>query len=112
MIAWRWPGHEITSVLLILDESTTCLTEREAGRLFELIRRLRDQGLTCIFVSHRLREVEELADRVTVLQDGAVVAEFDRSQFSADQIVEAMIGRRLVNMPRDAGHCCCGRRRR
>ena len=90
-------------MVLILDEATTCLTERETGTLFDLIRRLRDGGLTCIFVSHRLREVEELADRITVLRDGAVVAEFDRGGYSADDVVTAMIGRRLENAAASSG---------
>ena len=89
--------------VLILDEATTCLTERETGTLFDLIRRLRDGGLTCIFVSHRLREVEELADRITVLRDGAVVAEFDRGGYSADDVVTAMIGRRLESAAASSG---------
>jgi ABC-type sugar transport system ATPase subunit len=84
--------------VLILDEATACLTERETGFLFELVLRLRAQGLTCIFVSHKLREVEELADDLTVLRDGAVVAEFERGRFSRQDVVLAMVGRRLDNL--------------
>ncbi|MBI4583864.1 MAG: sugar ABC transporter ATP-binding protein [Planctomycetes bacterium] len=78
--------------VLILDEATACLTDREAGSLFELLRHLKKQGLTCIFVSHRLREVEELADRVTVLRDGEVAAAFDRGGYGQEAVVSAMVG--------------------
>jgi ABC-type sugar transport system ATPase subunit len=81
--------------VLVLDEATACLTEREVTNLFALVRRLRDQGQTCIFISHKLREVEELADRVTVLRDGRVAAEFDRGRFTHEAVVNAMIGRTL-----------------
>jgi ABC-type sugar transport system ATPase subunit len=81
--------------VLILDEATACLTDRETDNLFELVRGFRARGLTTIFVTHRLREVEALADRVTVLRDGKVADEFDRDEISNDRMVKAMVGKTL-----------------
>ncbi len=78
--------------LLVLDEATARLTEPEAENLARSIRFWRDRGLACVFVTHRLREVESLADRVSILRDGAIVAEFERGYFSYDSISDAMIG--------------------
>src|SRR5258708_36086424 len=63
--------------LLILDEPTASLTERETGRLFELIARLKSEGVGIIYVSHRMREIRALADRVTVLRDGRHIRTLD-----------------------------------
>ncbi len=63
--------------LLILDEPTASLTERETGRLFELIARLKREGVGIIYVSHRMREIRALADRVTVLRDGRHIRTLD-----------------------------------
>jgi ABC-type sugar transport system ATPase subunit len=81
--------------LLILDEATACLTLDETQNLFAILRSLRSQDVTCLFITHKLSEVLELADQATVLRDGAVAADLDREQFSEDRIVEAMVGRRL-----------------
>ncbi len=78
--------------VLTLDEATACLTHREAGGIFELVHRLRSRGQCCIFVSHRLPEVLDLADRVTVLRDGVVSAELDRDRFTREDLVRAMVG--------------------
>ena len=83
--------------VLILDESTACLTQDEAKNLFRILRLLQQQGVTSLFITHKLGEVFELADRATVMRDGAVVAHFDRSQFNEDDIVSAMIGRKIEN---------------
>ena len=63
----------IDARVLILDEPTSSLTDDEVASLFALVRRLRDEGVAVIFVSHRLSEIFELADRVTVLRDGHTV---------------------------------------
>ncbi|HST39068.1 MAG TPA: sugar ABC transporter ATP-binding protein [Conexibacter sp.] len=84
--------------VLILDEPTSALTAEETARLFALVRQLRDGGLTCIFVSHRLDEVSELCDRVSILRDGRVVDELARADFDVERIIGSMIGRRLTDL--------------
>ncbi|GDY14295.1 xylose import ATP-binding protein XylG [Planctomycetota bacterium] len=79
--------------VLILDEPTASLVGDEVGNLFRLIRHLVAGGGCCIYISHRLHEVVELADRATVLRDGKVAARFDRG-FTEDLLVEAMLGHR------------------
>ena len=81
--------------VLILDESTACLTLTEAGNLFRIVEHLRNQGVTIVLITHKLAEIFELADRATVLRDGEVVAEFDRGEFTQDTLVTAMVGRKM-----------------
>ena len=83
------------SRILVLDEPTTALSARETERLFALIRQLRSEGIALIYISHRMAEVYELADRVTVLRDGSSVGTLEREQMSADAIVQMMVGRSL-----------------
>lgn len=82
-------------VVLILDEATACLTRDESRTLFRIVERLRDRGMTTVLITHKLAELFEIADRATVLRDGTVAAEFDRSAFDERRIVAAMIGRTL-----------------
>lgn len=82
--------------LLILDEPTASLTEREVKRLFEQIQRLRARGVAILYISHRLTEVLELADRVAVLRDGSLVSTYPRLEADIDRLVRDMVGRDLV----------------
>jgi ABC-type sugar transport system ATPase subunit len=84
--------------VLILDEPTSALTREETTRLFDIVKHLREDGLTSIFVSHRLDEITELCDRLTVLRDGKVVDEVARADFDPERIVRSMIGRRLTDL--------------
>jgi ABC-type sugar transport system ATPase subunit len=81
--------------VLVLDEPTTALTDREAGHLFDVLAALRARGVTILFVSHRLPEVFRLCDRITVLRDGQYVATFDTCETTVDQVVRAMVGSTL-----------------
>ncbi len=81
--------------VLIMDEPTSSLTAVEADRLFETIERLRDQGTAIIYISHRLGEIERLADRVEVLRDGSHAGSLVGSEITRDAIVERMVGRGL-----------------
>lgn len=81
--------------LLILDEPTASLTERETGRLFQLIAKLKAQGVGIIYVSHRMREIRALADRITVLRDGLLVATVDAGAVSDSELIELMTGRKI-----------------
>lgn len=79
--------------VLIMDEPTSSLSAREASRLFEVIRDLRAKGTSIIYISHRLGEVKLLADRVTVLRDGANAGDLVRDEISHDRMVRLMVGR-------------------
>lgn len=82
--------------VLILDEPTSSLTREDAARLFDLIRRLRTRGVAVVYISHYLEEVQEIADRLTVLRDGQSVGGGLVSDFSREQIIERMVGRSLT----------------
>jgi simple sugar transport system ATP-binding protein len=79
--------------ILILDEPTAVLTPQETGQLFGMLRRLRDQGKTVILVTHKLREIMAVTDRVTVMRQGAVVHETDTRDTSERELAEQMVGR-------------------
>ena len=83
------------SRILVLDEPTTALSARETDKLFAIIRALRDDGIALIYISHRMAEVYELADRVTVLRDGRDVGTLGHDELSADRLVKLMVGREL-----------------
>ncbi len=83
------------SKILVLDEPTTALSTRETERLFALIRQLRSEGIALIYISHRMAEVYELSDRVSVLRDGTYVGTLDREGLTADALVKMMVGRDL-----------------
>jgi ribose transport system ATP-binding protein len=83
------------SRILIMDEPTTSLSSRETERLFQLIRSLRAEGLAIVYISHRMAEVYDLSDRVSVLRDGGYVGTLRRDELSADRLVQMMVGRDL-----------------
>jgi rhamnose transport system ATP-binding protein len=80
---------------VIMDEPTAALTDREVDRLFEVVRRLRSQGVGIIYISHRLDEVFALADRITVLRDGETVATRATTEVTRTDLIAMMIGREL-----------------
>jgi ribose transport system ATP-binding protein len=83
----------INARILIMDEPTSSLSQREAERLFQVIGELQSQGVSIIYVSHRLGEVREVADRVTVLRDGCVTGDLNREEVNHDTMVKLMVGR-------------------
>src|SRR4029077_12016775 len=84
--------------VLALDEPTSSLTEDEAQRLFRVVRRLRDDGVAILYISHRMREVRDLADRIAVLRDGRLVDERPTAEFPEAEIVQAMVGRPIADL--------------
>lgn len=89
--------------ILILDEPTAALSEGEAEKLLSILKSLRENGVTCIYISHRLKEVFEIADRITVLRDGRTVATKDRKELDENKLIALMVGRELTNIyPRKA----------
>ncbi len=84
--------------LLILDEPTAALGGEETQLLFQQIARLKSEGVGIIYISHRLEEIKQIADRIVVMRDGAKVREFDSGNVPVRSIVEAMVGRTLERM--------------
>jgi ribose transport system ATP-binding protein len=81
--------------ILVLDEPTAVLTSKEVEQLFKLIMRLKARGISIIYISHRLDEIFEIADRITVLKDGMIVKTVDKSAIDTTTLVNLMIGRSL-----------------
>ncbi len=81
--------------VIVMDEPTSSLTEGETVHLFEMIHRVREQGTSIVYISHKLAEVIEVADRVTVLKDGVAVRTDDIEDVTIDSLVASMVGREL-----------------
>lgn len=88
----------VNARVIVMDEPTAALSASEVARLFTVSRRLRDQGAAVVFVSHRLEEVFELCDRLTVMRDGATVATALVKDVDMPQIVKWMVGRELSDL--------------
>lgn len=82
---------------LILDEPTAPLSVEETNRLFDILRKLKNEGMSVIFISHRLNEVFQIAEKITVLRDGKIVGTFDIDDMNIDKAVEKMLGKKLEN---------------
>lgn len=93
----------LKSNILIMDEPTSALTETEVERLFRVIERLRKQGVTILYISHKMDEVFRLADRITVLRDGKFIATRSRAEASPREITHLMVGREIENTHLGAG---------
>ncbi len=83
--------------IIVMDEPTSSLSEREATRLFEVVRRLRADGLSIIYISHRLEEIVHLADEVSILRDGELVHSGPMTSLDIPKIVHHMVGRELTD---------------
>jgi inositol transport system ATP-binding protein len=81
------------SRLIVMDEPTSALSEAEVANLFEIVKRLRSEGISVIFVTHRLEEVFRICDRYTVLRDGSYVGAGDVAESNVDRIIRLMVGR-------------------
>ena len=91
-------AFSINAQILIMDEPTSSLTLSEVADLFRLVRRLRADGTAILFISHRLEELFELADRVTVLRDGAYVDTRLMKDLTRDDLIRMMVGRTINNL--------------
>ena len=83
--------------VLILDEPTSSLSSTEIDVLFNVLDRLRDRGITIIFITHKLKEIFQMTDRTTVLRDGEVAGNFTREEYNENDIISAMVGRTIEN---------------
>ncbi len=84
--------------ILVLDEPTSALTETETQTLMSIIDKLRSEGISCIYISHKLEEVFGIADRITVLRDGHVISTTPRAAVHPEKVIEDMVGRRIETM--------------
>jgi ribose transport system ATP-binding protein len=96
--------------ILVMDEPTAALNPQEVRRLFQLIAELKAQGIGIIYVSHRLEEVLEISDRVTILRDGRYIANLPAEQLTRPRLIELMVGRpadrEFHRTPTSAGEVC------
>lgn len=84
--------------ILIMDEPTSALTSEEASKLFRIMNRLRSSGTGIIFVSHRLNEVFEISDRITILRDGEYISTHQTCETTEQQAIQGMVGRGIGNL--------------
>jgi len=82
--------------LLILDEPTAVLTPQEADKLFAIIRKMREEGLSIIFITHKLKEVMAVSDRVTVLRKGRLISTVDTAATTKEELARMMVGREVI----------------
>jgi ribose transport system ATP-binding protein len=92
------------SRVLVMDEPTTALSDRETDRLFDIVRQLRSEGMAIIYISHRMAEIYELGDRLSVFRDGEYIGELTRPEFSSERIIEMMVGRKLEDLYPEKTH--------
>ena len=81
----------------VLDEPTSSLTAPEVEKLFKMMRQLREQGISLIYISHKMDEIFEICDQVSVLRDGALVMTKNCSDTNMNELISAMVGRSLDN---------------
>jgi ribose transport system ATP-binding protein len=87
----------IKARIIIMDEPTSSLAVAESEQLFKIIRQLKSEGIGIIYISHRMQEVMDLADRISVLRDGRYVGDLTRAEADHDKVVALMVGRELSN---------------
>ncbi len=86
------------SHILILDEPTAALTEREVDILLKMVREIRDRGIACIYISHKLDEVFAISDRITVLRDGHSIVTLDAASTDQNEVIRHMVGREIEDL--------------
>lgn len=84
--------------VLIMDEPTASLSAHEAEQLFKLMRSLREQGVSILYISHRMEEVFEIADRVTVFRDGRLISSLQRNEVTKEKVIRDMVGRKIEDL--------------
>lgn len=84
--------------LLIMDEPTSSLTSREIDKLFEIVEKLKKNGVAIIYISHRMDEIKRIGDQVTIMRDGKYIGTLDAKTMEMDEAVSMMVGRKISNM--------------
>lgn len=85
------------SKIIVMDEPTSSLTEKEVSHLFKIINKLRKQGISIIYISHKMEEILEISDEVTIMRDGKWIATENSSNLTMDLIIKLMVGRELTD---------------
>ncbi len=88
----------LNSQILIMDEPTSALTESEVARLYRVIAKLRENGATILYISHKMDEVFQLSNRITVLRDGCFICTLETTQTNANEITKWMVGREIESL--------------
>ncbi|MGL4677703.1 MAG: sugar ABC transporter ATP-binding protein [Brevinema sp.] len=83
--------------ILVMDEPTSALSQEEIQKVFEVIRLLKNQGTSIVYISHRMQEIFEICDDVTILRDGEFIEEFDLKYINEQDLIQAMVGRNIDN---------------
>ncbi|MCH1981062.1 sugar ABC transporter ATP-binding protein [Ruminococcus sp. OA3] len=86
------------SKLIIMDEPTSSITEKECQHLFRLVNNLKKKGIAFIFITHKMDEVFQISDEITVMRDGTYVGTYDVKDISQEELVKLMVGREITNM--------------
>ena len=84
--------------IIVMDEPTSSITQREVDMLFNKIKELKEQGVSIVYISHKLDEVFQIADDITVFRDGTVVESHSASELNMDQVISLMVGRKMDNV--------------
>jgi len=85
----------VRTKLLIMDEPTSSLTQREIDHLFDIIRQLKSRGVSIIYISHRMDEIKRIGDRITILRDGRYVATVGAEEMEIDELIQLMVGKKV-----------------
>lgn len=85
------------SKVLIMDEPTAALTDTEIDALFVMIRKLRQDGVGIVYISHRMEELKKITDRVSIMRDGTYVGTMNTKDATIEQIISMMVGRKIDN---------------
>lgn len=88
-------AFETNSRILIMDEPTSALTNKEIDKLFDIIHELKDKGVGIVYISHRLEELKDIVDRVTIMRDGHFIKSCNFSEITMDEIIKNMVGREI-----------------
>ena len=86
------------SKVLIMDEPTAALTDTEIDALFVMIRKLRQDGVGIVYISHRMEELKKITDRVSIMRDGTYVGTMNTKDATIEQIISMMVGRKLITI--------------
>lgn len=86
----------MNATIIVMDEPTSALGDREIEQLFKTIKKMKDRGISILYISHRLEELWDIADRVTVLRDGQYIATSDLKTINKDELIKQMVGRDLT----------------